>query len=660
MHFSSVSYIVAILFLFLLVSCQPKQILSVAEPEKTLLETVSPEESGIKHTNMLVETEDWNYLYYFYFYNGAGVATGDINNDGLVDVFLTSNQTPASLYLNKGNFTFEDITVPSGINTTEGWKTGTVMADINSDGFLDIFVCRAGAGVGSERTNLVFMNNGDLTFSERSAELGLIDSNQTINVAVLDYDLDGDLDIFTVNHSRDFDLVSAMFWMKDPLKPRFGDNHLFQQQSDGTFRNVSKEAGISSEPDFSLSATIFDFNRDGWPDIYVCNDFWPDDNFYINNGDGTFTDITKRIMPRNSLFSMGSDAADLNNDGWPDLITVDMMPEDNVRQKTKYNQFPKQTLDMLKTYDHKNQFSRNMLYFGDGGKGFVEAAFVGGIEATDWSWSVLCEDLDNDGWRDVMITNGIKRDIEDLDYTRKVFGESDQSGVSRFVENKLTTIEKIPIEWLPNYIYRNNGDLTFENVSSKWGFTQPLCSQGMAVADFDNDGYLDVIINNTDTIASLYRNTGKAVLKNNFLQLKFKGAGKNKDGLGVKATLYANGTKQYRELYASRGYQSSSQPILNFGLGKIVKIDSVVVVWPSNLKQTITNAQINTLAVVDEADAKPFANNSIAENSAKLFTPIEAPLPMLTHKENNFSDFNVDRLIPRMHSAGALPWLPQI
>lgn len=626
-------------------SCQQKNtIYTPLDTEKPLLESMAPDSTGVSHRNDLTETEDWNYLHYFYFYNGGGVATGDINNDGLIDIYLSANQGPGVLYLNKGDFKFEDITAASGIDTREGWKTGVHFADINGDGLLDLYICRAGGGPASERSNLVYINNGDLTFVERSAELGLIDTNQTISANFFDYDLDGDLDIFVVNHSKDFHLVSAMFWMEDPNNPKYGENHLFEQQDDGTFKDVSKKAGISTDPDYSLSASITDINKDGYPDIFVANDYWYDDQVYINNGDGTFTDVNKTIMPRNTMFSMGSDAADFNNDGWPDVVSVDMMPKDNRRLKSRYNQFATETFEALSRYGHNKQFSRNMLCFSDGGTGFYETAMLSGIAATDWSWAVIGADLDNDGWKDILVTNGIKRDVHDLDYTQKKFGDFDMAAISYLVENKLSTVAEIPTEWVPNFLFRNNGDMTFEDVSAKWGFTQPLCSQGMALADLDNDGYLDVIMSNTDTVASIYRNNGN-VSGNQYLQVHLKGSGKNTFGLGAKASLYAGGQLQYQELQSSRGYQSSSQPVLHFGLGKDSKIDSLVIVWPDNTYKTIKDIKPNTAIVVEQHGSLPYKAPIIA-NTLKPFVAAQNVFPPMAPKESVFRDFDVDRLIP--------------
>lgn len=637
---------IALCYLLVLFSCQPTATSTVVAPqEKPMLEMVSPAASGITHRNDLVETEDWNYLHYFYFYNGGGVAVGDINNDGLIDIYLTANQAPGALYLNKGDFKFEDITAQSGIDTKSGWKTGVNMADINGDGFIDIYICRAGGGLAAERTNLVYINNRDLTFVERSAELGLVDSNHSISANIFDYDLDGDLDIFVVNHSRDFHLVSAMFWMEDPENPKFGENHLFEQQGDGTFKDVSKKAGISTEPDYSLSASILDINKDGWPDIFVANDYWYDDQVYINNGNGTFTDRNKTMMPRNTMFSMGSDAADFNNDGWPDLVAVDMIPADNRRLKSRYNQFSTEMYESLRRYGHNKQYSRNMLYFSDGGQGFNETAMLSGVASTDWSWAVVGADLDNDGWKDMLITNGIKRDVHDLDYTQKKFGDLDMAGISYLVEQKLATVAEIPTEWVPNYLFRNQGDMTFENVSAKWGFSQPLCSQGMALADFDNDGDLDVVVSNTDTIASLYKNGASEANKNNYLKLQLKGVGKNTFGIGAKVTLYTGETIQYQELQTSRGYQSSSQPLLHFGLGKGSVIDSVVIVWPDNTYKTLKEVKPNALLIVEQTGSLAYVP-PVAASGTQPFTTAEGIFPPLVHKESNFYDFNVDRLIP--------------
>lgn len=631
-------------------SCQNQQPAIEERKAETLLELTSGSETGIKHRNDLIETEEWNYLHYFYFYNGAGVATGDINNDGLVDIYLASNQGSGTLYLNKGDFKFEDITAQSGIDTKTGWKTGTLMADINGDGFLDIYVCRAGTGPAAERANLLFINNGDLTFTERAAELGVADSNQSIGAYVLDKELDGDLDIFVVNHSSDFHLINTLFWKPDPDKPRHGENHLFEQQPNGTFIDVSESAGIINEPDFSLSATITDVNQDGYPDIYVANDYWFDDHFYVNQGDGTFTNENKKLLPRNTMFSMGSDAADLNNDGWPDLMSVDMMPEDNRRQKSRYNQFSIELYDAIEGQGNHKQYSRNMLFFNNSGNNFVETAQLSGIAETDWSWAILGADIDNDGWKDVLVSNGLKRDVHDLDYTQKKFGEFDPAGISYLIDDKLSMIEEIPTEWTPNYVYKNNGDMTFKNVTGEWGFDAVWSSQGMATADLDNDGDLDIVINNTDTVAAVYRNKANDLTDHHFVQVQLKGADKNLFGIGAKVLIQANGISQFQEVQASRGYQSSPQSAVTFGLGSATNFEELTVYWPNGTLQTLSGGKADSIYTFEQVEAVAGKFKPV-KYAGEYFTKVEAGIyPTLRHAESKFNDFDVDRLIPHQYS----------
>ncbi len=615
-----------------------------SDPEKDLFTEVPSSHSQINFENTMLDSKALNALDYMYFYDGGGVSAGDVNNDGLPDIYFTANKGPNKLYLNKGNFIFEDITVKAGVSGNSDWNTGTVMVDVNGDGLLDIYVCAVVGILNFEGYNELFINNGDLTFSEQSAQYNLNIKSQANNVAFFDYDKDGDLDMYLLNegkHSAEsFGPASNRLLQSD------GNGDRLLRNDNGKFINVSKEAGIYSGPNsYGLGVAIADFNNDGWDDIYVSNDFHEDDYYYINNKNGTFSEQLKSHFGKVSRYSMGNDVADINHDGFPDVITLDMMPEEE--------KFSKSTLSDNDIRYHKRrerlgyypQFARNMLQINQKGEYFTEIAFYSGVEATDWSWAPLLADYNLDGELDLFVTNGIYRRFNDLDYLKIYTDLATKKKISssRLFDQK--ALELMPKGAVHNYFYKGSSNLKFEDKSGTWHKNTPTESSGAAYADLDNDGDLDLIINNYNAKPSILKNNSK---NNTFLKLSFKASTKNKFALGTKVIAYHNGQLQYRQLYTSRGFQSSVEPIIHFGFAKEKEIDSLLIIWPDNTSELIKNVKTNQTLVI-----KPSAKRQIV-NYATLFQTIkpwfkkvsDTSFLNINHVENKFSEFNTQPLIP--------------
>ena len=655
-------FVAFLLLIILTANCQPAG--------KDKLFTLLPaSKTGVNFANTLDENDRFNIIKYLYFYNGGGVATGDVNNDGLTDIFFTANQLSNRLFLNKGNFEFEDITEKAGLNDVtepgKSWKTGVTMADVNADGWLDIYVCELGFYKSVNGGNRLYMNNKDGTFSEKAAEYGLGFKGFAQQASFFDYDLDGDLDLFLATHS----VHSAESYVKADQRsqrdPMAGD-YLFRND-DGHFTDVSEQTGIyGGKMGYALGLVTADLNNDGWPDIYVTNDFHENDYLYLNsaqNGQRVFREIIASATGHTGTFSMGVDAADLNNDGLPDVMTLDMKPEDEVILKSSAGVDHYNLYQMKLSYGYHYQFPRNCLQLsvGNGANGspdFIEIAELAGVAATDWSWSTLLADFDNDGWKDIFITNGIWRRPNDLDYLRFA---SDQE-----VQRKASDLElaaKMPQGLVSNYAFRNRlperftttppNDLQpfavplFENVAQKWGLDLTGCSNGAAYADFDNDGDLDLVLNNLNAPATVYRNNSEVFTKNNYLKIKLKGEGANPNGIGTKVTVKAGALVQTQELQPTRGWQSSSDYLLNFGLGKNTNIEELKVNWPGGREQTLANIPANQLLTLLQSEAQ-LPNPSIPQ-SPNLLIHQFTNLP-IHHQENPFTDFNVEPLMPHQLS----------
>jgi len=626
----------------LLLTCQPAS--------ESLFKTVNPSESGIHFSNTITYADSLSVIDFEYMYNGGGVAIGDINNDGLQDIFFSGNMTSSKLYLNKGNLKFEDITESAKVATST-WASGVSMVDINQDGFKDIYISVGGNRntPESERANILFINNGDLTFTEQAEKYTLNDKGFGIQSVFFDYDLDGDLDMY---HLRN----SFVSYSRNASRPKVvngeaaSNDKLFRNNGDLTFTDVTREAGILIEG-FGLGVTVSDFNDDGWPDIYASNDFITNDLLWINNQDGTFSNQVSSYLKHQTFNSMGNDVADYNNDGLVDIAVVDMLPEDNKRWKLTPRGNGYDEFEHGLQVGYEPQYVRNTLQLNNGNGTFSEIGQLAGIEATEWSWSVLFGDYDNDGLKDLFITNGYGKDITNLDFI--MYGDEKQNmGLpTADKEQRQALLNELPGIKIHNYIYRNKGDLTFSDESNAWGLTEPTFSNGAAYADLDNDGDLDLVVNNIDGEATLLE--GRASKKNNssnYLRIAFEGPEKNREGFGTKVWLKTNGTVQYHYFSPCRGYLSSVEPFLHFGLGKNTTIDSLEVIWPDGKYQLLTRINTNQVIKVSYKDAgkKPIKINPAITTlfkAADLETGID-----FEHKENSFIDFKVQPSIPHMNS----------
>ncbi len=603
--------------------------------------------SNVLFSNHLKENDSLNYLTYGYIYMGGGVATGDINNDGLIDLYFTGNQVPNKLYLNKGNLKFEDITENAGVNGDSRWYTGVTMIDINHDGYLD-FYCSVG-GKFAPKNNQLFVNNGDNTFTERAKEFGLDDPGNSVQATFLDYDKDGDLDMYLANYPpTPFNAPNHYYKSKMRLVNELESDKLFR--NDGTrFTNVTEEAGLKSFG-LSLSATVGDVNQDGWPDIYVSNDFASPDYFYINNTNGTFSEKIKSNTKNTSFYGMGVDIADFNNDALLDILQVDMTAQDNRRSKANMASMNADLFWSTVESGFHYQYMQNSLQLNNGNVNdsltdFSNISRLAGISSTDWSWSPLMIDFDNDGWKDIFISNGTRREINNKDY----FANLDRSKLTE--EDLLEKSLAIPSEKIDNYIFKNNRDLTFSKVNEEWGFSYKGFSNGATYADLDNDGDLEIIINNIDDKATIFENTNNS--KNNYVTIQLHGPKKNPDGVGSKVWVYADGNKQFQELTLTRGFQSSVAPLLHFGIEKSTNIDSLVVLWTSEKINKLYNIASNQKIEInfDTASSKNMVQDTI--KSKEYFTNIGVEKilsePFL-HTENYFDDFRTEVLLPHQTS----------
>lgn len=637
-------YLSYLFILLTLSACQKKS-------KETLFSLLDSKETGINFSNDIRQTDSLNILKYMYFYNGGGVGIGDINNDGLTDLFFSGNMVSSKLYLNKGNMQFEDITKTAGI-ATKGWCTGVSMVDLNVDGLLDIYISRAGSPNPAERANLLFINQGNNTFTESAAAYGLADTGYSTQAAFLDYDKDGDLDVYLLTHDHSPRAVNNLMPVRSHGEAANTDK-LLRNEGNGpaghpVFRNVSAEAGIQIEG-YGLGVAVNDLNGDGWPDIYVANDFLSNDLLYINNQDGTFTNRIGEYMKHQSYNAMGVDVSDYNNDGFQDIVVLDMLPEDNYRQKIMAAGMSNEKFDFMLQMGYQPQYMRNTLQLNNGNGHFSEIGQLAGIDKTDWSWGPLFADFDNDGYRDLFISNGHLKDMTDKDFIKysqqtTMFDEKDEANAKL-----LKLMENLKGVKVPNYIFRNKGDLTFEHATD-WGIDQPSFSNGASYADLDNDGDLDLVVNNVNEKAFIYKNESQKSGKNSWLQLSLKGDSLNRLALGAKITLHYAGKLQVYEHTLYRGFQSTVDSKVHFGLGNAGKVDTLEIRWPDGRMQQMFAVTVNQRLVLDQKNArtKPIITSTPFK---PIFKEVADKMGLdFTHLENNFSDLHTHVLMPQTYA----------
>ena len=605
---------------------------------------VSPAKSGVRFLNELIENDTLNYTIFPYMYMGGGVSVGDINNDDLPDIFFTGNLVSNKLYLNKGNMQFEDISESAGIEGIHQWHTGSTMADVNNDGWLDIYVCVSAKYKPTD--NLLFINNKDNTFTESAASYGINDRSSSVQATFFDYNNDNYLDLYVANYPIVLVSMGATFYYDKMKEKRYEESgHLYKNNGNNTFTCVTKEAGVQNFG-MSIGVVAMDYNNDGWKDLYISNDFNPPDYFYLNNGDGTFTEIVKESTFQTSIFGMGLDAADFNNDGFIDIFQIDMTPEGHYRSMVNVIPMSRQTFYMSLDYGFHYQYMQNSLQMNNGIFNslpvYSNISLFAGVAYTDWSWGGVFLDMDNDGYKDLFVTNGVLKDINNRDVL------DDTKNNIYFAERKEYRPELFPSTPVKNYAFKNNGDLTFSNQTDAWGFDEPNLSNGMSYGDFDNDGDLDIVISTVNTISCIYENRA-AGRNNHFLKIKLKGPSVNPFGLGSVVTVKTGEMIQKQELTLTRGYQSSVPPVMHFGLGTNAIVDELTVIWPDGRQQVLHQVNVDQTLILDHETATHVEKKPVALISEFKDITDQSGITFL-HHEDNYDDFEFEILLPHKNS----------
>ena len=615
-----------------------------------LLERLNSTKTGINFSNNLVETPAINILTYEYFYNGGGVAIGDIDNDGLDDIYFTANLEDNKLYLNKGDFQFDDISEQAGVTGGRGWTTGVTMVDINNDGYLDIYVCRSGKFEPENRRNQLFVNNGDLTFTEKAQQFGLDDPSYSTQALFYDYDRDNDLDMYLLNHSTRLFLGEDAMKLKSKRDPYAGDK--LYRNNEGKFEDVSASTGIiGNSLGYGLGVAAGDIINGGWPDLYVTNDFVEPDYLYINDQNGAFKESIKKYTKHISNFAMGVDIADFNNDGYADIMVADMVAEDNYRQKTNMRSMNPEEFYQAVKFGFHYQYMHNTLQLNNGNGSFSEISQLAGVSNTDWSWASLFADFDNDGLKDLVITNGFRKEFSNKDFVKKrkaVYKENSGADQRTQLMAMRKLLDEIPSAAINNYIFKNEGEYNFANRIEEWGFNQPSFSNGASLADLDNDGDLDIVISNIDQEAFIFKNRAEE-LNNSFLIVKLAGPDENQSGLGSKVEVYSAGGYQYVEHFLTRGYQSSLSDRLHFGIEKNDIVDSLKITWTDGRVQTLFDVRSGSEIVLDYKEASLPGNISKAKSKPYLVDDTNNTLRH-KHTENEYDDFELQVLLPHKMS----------